>query len=134
MDSGDTGEGAPTYPMAIGYLDTTELYSADAEAWMPYRNMTTDFWRSSGCFLQHFDGNIYNLRTAVEAIDPSAPTEDEFFEIFTVGEPVPTALIAQGRCSAIDLDDPGAASVMLQWPYILSALIDHFCRDLLEDR
>ncbi len=54
LDSGDFGEGSPTYPMAVGYLDEWEIYGTDLEPveWRDYRHFDNEFWRSGGCLLQ----------------------------------------------------------------------------------
>ncbi len=114
LDSGEVGNGAPVYPMALGYTDTTELYVSSDGAWRPYRDMPTESWRSSGCLLQHpADGNVYNVRSLVEVIDPSADTVDNTFAPAQLGDPVPSELVAQGRCADLELNgEPGGSRLI----------------------
>ncbi len=101
--------------MAFGFLTSTELYKSGEANWVEYREMPTDQWRSRGCLVQHgYDGNIYNIRNAVEYVDPSEPTDDNVFQVYPVGGDLPIPFYNPGTCGTLNEDEPG----MVESPFL----------------
>ena len=85
-------------PVAMGLERDTEIYDGNLHDWRGYIDLPETSWYSTGCFLQHENGLIYDLRIDAVEFDPNT------WQTRNLGQ-LPISVARVGRCGSIIKDD-----------------------------
>ena len=85
-------------PVVMGLVRETEIYDENLHGWRNYNDLPAINWYSTGCFLEHQNGMIYDLRRNATEFDPDTWTYTDKGEL-------PLSVARIGKCGAIVMED-----------------------------